>query len=127
METRLTLRPGMPGTKKLLARYGERLICVRYLVDKERGRRLKTIELVIEETPWSGPSSRSRRDGNEIVAVRIDWKETELRIAVKRAGGIWRPRHRLWEVSREAVRMLGFGHRVVEPPKAAAARDQRPI
>ena len=26
METRLTLRPGMPGTKRLLARYGERLV-----------------------------------------------------------------------------------------------------
>ena len=29
METRLTLRPGMPGAKKLVARYGERLVCVR--------------------------------------------------------------------------------------------------
>ena len=28
METRLTLRPGMPGTKKLVAHYGERLLCV---------------------------------------------------------------------------------------------------
>jgi len=26
MEIRLTLRPGMSGTKKLFARYGERLI-----------------------------------------------------------------------------------------------------
>lgn len=29
METRLTLRPGQSGTKKLLARYGERLVRVR--------------------------------------------------------------------------------------------------
>jgi hypothetical protein len=35
METRLTLRPGMPGTKKLVARFGERLVCVRYLYDPE--------------------------------------------------------------------------------------------
>ena len=49
METRLTLRPGMPGTKRLVARYGERLICVRYLYDEARNRRLKTVELVIEE------------------------------------------------------------------------------
>ena len=28
MEIRLTLRPGMAGTKRLLARYGERLVCV---------------------------------------------------------------------------------------------------
>jgi hypothetical protein len=27
METRLTLRPDMPGTKRLVARYGERLAC----------------------------------------------------------------------------------------------------
>jgi hypothetical protein len=36
METRLTLRPGMPGTKKLVARYGDRLVCVRYLYDETR-------------------------------------------------------------------------------------------
>jgi hypothetical protein len=28
MEIGLTLRPGMSGTKKLLARYGERLVCL---------------------------------------------------------------------------------------------------
>ena len=46
METRLTLRPGMPGTKRLLARHGERLVCVRYLYDDARNRRLKTVELL---------------------------------------------------------------------------------
>jgi hypothetical protein len=35
MEIRLTLRPGMPGTKKLLARYGERLVCVCYRMESE--------------------------------------------------------------------------------------------
>jgi len=49
METRLTLRLGMPGTKRPLARYGERLICVRYLYDEARNRRLKSVALVIEE------------------------------------------------------------------------------
>ncbi len=33
METRLTLRPGQAGTKKLVDRYGERLLCARYLYD----------------------------------------------------------------------------------------------
>jgi hypothetical protein len=33
METRLSLAPGQNGTKKLLARYGERLVCVRYRYD----------------------------------------------------------------------------------------------
>ena len=31
METRLTLRPGQHGTRKLVERYGERLLRVRYL------------------------------------------------------------------------------------------------
>ena len=113
METRLTLRPGMPGTKKLLARYGERLGCVRYLYDKARGRRLKTIDLVIDEAPWCGRPRRPRRNDHDLVGVRIAWDETDLRIAVKKAGGIWRPRQKLWEISWDAVRALGIGNRVV--------------
>jgi len=113
METRLTLRPAMPGTKKLLARYGERLVCVRYLYDEARGRRLKTVELVIDEAPWHGRPRRPRRNDHDLVGVRIAWDETELRIAVKKAGAIWRPRQKLWEISWDAVRALGIGHRVV--------------
>ena len=113
METRLTLRPGMPGTKKLAARYGERLVCVRYLYDQTRGRRLKTVELVIEEAPWHGCSRKPRRQDHDLVAVRIAWDETDLRIAVKKAGGIWRPRQKLWEMTWGVVRTLGIGHRVV--------------
>jgi hypothetical protein len=33
---------------------------------------------------------------------------------VKRAGGIWRPRQRLWELSWDAVRTLGLHGRIVE-------------
>jgi hypothetical protein len=85
METRLTLRPGMPGTKKLLARYGERLVCVRYLYDEARNRRLKTVELVIEEAPWHGLARRPRRNDHDLVGVRIAWNESGLRSAVKQA------------------------------------------
>jgi hypothetical protein len=51
VETRLTLRPGQSGTKKLLERYGERLVRVRYLYDEASGRRLKTVELIVESIP----------------------------------------------------------------------------
>jgi hypothetical protein len=47
--TRLTLTPGASGTKKLLARYGKRLVCVRYHYDAERPRRITTVELLDEE------------------------------------------------------------------------------
>ena len=112
MEIRLTLRPGMSGTKKLLARYGERLVCVRYRYDRATGRRVKTAELIVEDVAWAG-RERSRND-RDLVGVRIGWKESELRAAVKRAGGIWRPRQRLWELSCDAVRTLGLHGRVVE-------------
>jgi hypothetical protein len=114
MEIRLTLRPGMAGTKKLLARYGERLVCVRYRYDSATGRRVKTAELIVQDIAWAGRARKPRRNDHDLVGVRIDWKESELRAAVKRAGGISRPRQRLWELSWDAVRTLGLHGRVVE-------------
>jgi len=114
METRLTLRPGMPGTKKLVARFGDRLVCVRYLYDPERRRRLKTVELVIEAVDWEPRNRRPRRRPHDLVGVQIGYDEGALRSAVKTAGGIWRPRQRLWELSWEAVRVLGLESRVID-------------
>jgi hypothetical protein len=53
MQTRLSLRPGQKGTKKLVIEYGDRLVAVRYRYDVDRQRRYKTVELVVEESPWS--------------------------------------------------------------------------
>jgi len=60
MEIRLKLRPGMSGTKKLLARYGERLVCVRYRYDRATGRRVKTAELIVEDVAWAGCARKPR-------------------------------------------------------------------
>ena len=113
METRLTLRPGMPGTKKLVARLGERLVCVRYLYDPQTRRRLKTVELVVEAVEWEPRQRRPRHRAQDSIGVRIGYDERELRSAVKTAGGIWRPRQRLWELTWEAVRLLGLQTRIV--------------
>lgn len=113
METRLTLAPGQNGTKKLLARYGERLVCVRYRYDAERKVRHKTVELIVETTPWLPRQRNQRREPHDMVAVRIAYTETELRERIKAAGAIWRPRHRLWEVDWKTVRELGLQARVV--------------
>src|SRR6185503_18147004 len=61
VETRLTLRPGQNGTKKLLDRYGERLVRVRYLYDPQAGRRLKTVELIVESIAWRPRPRRAHR------------------------------------------------------------------
>jgi hypothetical protein len=52
MRVRLVRRPGQHGTKAYVEQYGDRLICVRYRYDEATRRRYKTIELIVEETPW---------------------------------------------------------------------------
>ena len=114
METRLSLAPGQNGTKKLLARYGERLVCVRYRYDAERKVRHKTVELIVETMPWQPNRRNARRVPTDMVAVRIAFSETELRERIKAAGGIWRHKQRLWEVDWKTVVDLGLQARVVD-------------
>lgn len=42
------VKPGQKGSKRLVELYGDRLLCVRYRYDENRGVRLKTVELVVE-------------------------------------------------------------------------------
>ena len=63
--------------------------------------------------PWRGRARKPHRNDRDLVGVRIDWHGSDLRIAVKKAGGIRRPRQKLWEASSHAVRTLGIVHRVV--------------
>jgi hypothetical protein len=58
MKTRLILRPGSKGTRKLLVQYGRRLVCVRYRYDPRRQRRFKTADLIVEESHWEPKSPR---------------------------------------------------------------------
>jgi hypothetical protein len=56
IKTRLTLRPGDNGTKKLVRKYGHRLLAVRYRYDASTCRRFKPVELLEEEPPWDPPT-----------------------------------------------------------------------
>jgi hypothetical protein len=70
------LKPGQPGTKRLLEQYGARLISVRYIYDLERRRKYKTVELVTEEEAWSGPQRII--SPHEVVGVQVALSEVEL-------------------------------------------------
>ena len=111
MRARLILKPGQRGTKKLCAEYGERLLCVRYRYDEERRKRLKTVELVVDEVDWEPREPKTR--GDTIVALRVEWQEMELRYTVKTAGGRWNPARRLWELRYDRVVELGLEERIV--------------
>ncbi len=112
MRVRLTLKPGQPGTKGPLARYGKRLVCVRYRYDEETRQRVTTVELIESRADW-GQEDAPKGD-ESMDAVRIDWQELALRRKVKAAGGRWDPAKRVWVLRRRQVKGLGLEGRIVE-------------
>ncbi|MCW8956955.1 MAG: hypothetical protein OQL09_08735, partial [Gammaproteobacteria bacterium] len=52
MDIKKTLHPGDMGTKRLLAQYGDQLVCVRYRIDKLSQKRFTTVELIVDEKPF---------------------------------------------------------------------------
>jgi hypothetical protein len=106
----LKLKPGQDGTKRLLEKYGDRLVCVRYRYDGAKKRRYKTVELIVEERRWE-PKARALR-ADTIVGLRVGVHETDLQQRVKRAGGRWNPQHKLWEIRYDRVLELGLSERI---------------
>jgi hypothetical protein len=107
MQTRLTLKPTQKGAKRLLAQYGDKLLCVRYRYDRRTKKRYKTVELIVEEVDWE---PRPKRD--EIVGVKVAFSEIDLRHQVKNAGGQWNPGRKMWELRYDRVVELGLEGRM---------------
>lgn len=97
MKTRLILKPGQRGTKRLVEKYGDALVCVRFRYDAGSRQRLKTIELIVERSDWTPPPPRYA--ANTLVPLRIEGYEMELRRQAKSAGGRWNPEKQMWFVS----------------------------
>jgi len=96
MKTRLILKPGQRGTKRLTEKYGDNLVCVRFRYDAKTHQRLKTVELIVERTAWEPPPEKFTADS--LVTVKIEGYETDLRKQIKEAGGKWHPDRKLWSV-----------------------------
>jgi hypothetical protein len=73
VETRLTLRPGQSGTNRLVERFGERLVRARYLYDEKAGRRLKTVELIVESVLAVVRHRRLARSGGKVYGWSNNW------------------------------------------------------
>ncbi|WP_121240872.1 hypothetical protein [Sulfurisoma sediminicola] len=90
-----------------MERYGAALVCVRYreirTPDGTR-RRLTTVELVVDERP-----AKPRE-----AWLRIAYDETELRRAIRQAGGAWDSARHLWRAPVRAIKQLRLEDRVVE-------------
>ena len=111
MKIRRIVKPGQPGTKKLLEQFGDNLICVRYRYDEENQKMLKTVELIVENRSWTPNTAKIPM--NKIVQLRINRDEIELRKRVKQAGGKWDAQNRVWHLPYQKARHLGLAERIV--------------
>jgi hypothetical protein len=96
MKTRLTLKPGQHGTKALMRKYGDNLVCVRFRYDPVNKQRLKTVELVIERSDWTPPLAPFTNE--TLIPLRIAAGDLQVRNIAKSAGAKWNPEKKLWFV-----------------------------
>ncbi|MFN7944285.1 MAG: hypothetical protein U0Z53_02960 [Blastocatellia bacterium] len=116
------LKPGQSGIKELLAECGSRLLCVRYRCDPESQSIIKTVEIIVEE---SARNPRPRRlKAEQLVAIRIGWKEYDLQRQVKQAEARWNPAARLWELRYDQVVRLGLTERIVKKASTGKSKFQ---
>lgn len=111
MKTRLVLKPGQRGTKRLVDQYGENLVCVRYRYDEQRKKRIKTVELAIEEVSWE-PEINHHAE-NPTVGVRVGPEEKDVQNELRKAGGVWNRRDRFWEIDLKSAEQMGMTDRIV--------------
>ncbi|MDD2310732.1 MAG: hypothetical protein PHH91_14240 [Desulfuromonadaceae bacterium] len=96
MKTRVILKPGQKGTKRLVQQYGDALLCVRYRYDAKTHKQYKTVEIIISETEWTPPPARYP-DGT-LVHLKIGINETILQNQVRAVGGRWDKQQQVWLV-----------------------------
>ena len=105
----------------MLAQYGDRLVCVRYRYDAQRKKRFKTVEIIVAEREWEPPAPRLTAD--TIVGVRVGFAEGDMRERVKKAGGKWDRRRKVWELRYDQVVALKLEARIVKK-EASHTRSQ---
>ena len=108
MDVKKTLYPGDMGTKRLLKKYGEQLICVRYRIDKLSKERLTTVELIVDKKPYLNLSPSIR------VWVKIKFNEAALREQVKAHNAKWLNDEKVWEMKYETAKKLRLKKRIVK-------------
>ncbi|MBV5326762.1 MAG: hypothetical protein JZU65_03870 [Chlorobium sp.] len=96
MKTRVNLKPGQKGTKKLVEKYGDALVCVRYRYDAKTLKQYKTVEIIVSESEWTPPPAKYP-DGKR-VPLKIGINETVLQEQVRAVGGRWNKERQVWLV-----------------------------
>ena len=90
------LKPGQNGTRRLQEKYGD----VRYRYDEDRGVKLKTVEIIVDEKPLRHP----RYKVDDMVPVAVSYDEAELREMLRKFRARWDSHMKLWFVQYGLVR-----------------------
>jgi len=112
MKTKRILQAGQPGTKKLVDRYGDNLICVRHRYDEQKKMVHKTIEIIIESRLLLENEKKILE--HKSVDIRVGYNEVELRSRIKEYGGRWEPQRKVWQLPFEKVKELDLLNRIVD-------------
>jgi hypothetical protein len=89
--------PGKPDTKKFVAQYGDRLVCVRYRYDAELRCRHTTVEVIGETTPWEPASPRISAD--TLVLLTVASGEVARGKTIGAAGREWDKQRNVWTLA----------------------------
>jgi hypothetical protein len=102
MITRLKLKPGQNGTKALVKKYGDALVCVRYRYDEASHTRIKTVELIEEKKVL--PIRPQKTKDEALVPVQIAYDDLHLGEIARTLGGRWDPDVKLWYLSSRKIK-----------------------
>lgn len=111
-------QPQDKETRALFSKYGEQLLCVRYHYDLEKMVRLKTVELIVDESPFH--KAKMEQDysvpppATPYVGIVVDREETDIVESLEAMGGFWSPGDRLWYAPELYVRRVGLHQRIIK-------------
>ena len=96
-----TMWPLQPGTIKLLRRYGNALVCVRYRHDSSGKMRYTTVEIVVDEAPV-------QRRSHERKVINVRLLRPELHKRALALGAKWVAKDKAWKMSIRVARAIGI-------------------
>jgi hypothetical protein len=98
----------------LVEQYGSKLVCVRYRYDDELGVRYKTVELIVDEKPWTPPTAP--HNPTDLVNVTIAPHESHLAEALKLLGGRYDRDTNTWLIAYAATTALRITNLITPIP-----------
>lgn len=110
MDIKDILFPGEAGTRELVEEYGDKVVCIRHRHDEVHNRRVRTVEIIVDESDWPDELSRECDNG---VFVRIETGENDLQRLIEAVGGRWSPENNAWKMNYRKALQIGLEGRIV--------------